>query len=37
LDFRQVGYDEQSEFFEFNNGAWGQVMQNLKRVVQSQG
>lgn len=37
LDFLQVGYDEQSEFFEFNKGAWGQVMQNLKRVVQSQG
>jgi len=25
LDFRQVGYDEQSEFFEFSKGAWGQV------------
>ena len=37
LDFRQVGYDEQSKFFEFNKGAWGQVMQDLKRVFQSQG
>jgi uncharacterized protein YndB with AHSA1/START domain len=36
LDFRQVGYDEQSEFFEFNKGAWWQVMQNLRKVVESQ-
>ena len=36
LDFRQLGYDAQSEFFEFNNGAWGQVMQNLRKVVESQ-
>jgi uncharacterized protein YndB with AHSA1/START domain len=35
LDFRQVGYDEQSEFFEFNKVAWGQVMQNLRKVVES--
>ena len=36
LDFRQVGYDEHSEFFGSNNFAGGQVMQNLKRVVESQ-
>lgn len=35
LDFRQIGYDEQSEFFGFNNFAWGQVLQNLKTVVDS--
>jgi uncharacterized protein YndB with AHSA1/START domain len=37
LDFRQVGYDEQSEFFGSNNFAWGQVLQNLKQVVESRG
>ena len=37
LDFRQVGYDEQSKFFEFNRDAWGQVLQNLRKVVESQG
>lgn len=36
LDFYQTGYDEQSEFFGFNNSAWGQVLQNLKQVVESQ-
>ena len=36
LDFRQVGYDEQSEFFGSNNFAWAQVMQNLRKVVESQ-
>jgi uncharacterized protein YndB with AHSA1/START domain len=36
LDFCQAGYDEQSEFFESNNFAWGQVLQNLKQVVESQ-
>jgi uncharacterized protein YndB with AHSA1/START domain len=35
LDFRQIGYDEQSEFFGSNNFAWGQVLQNLKEVVES--
>jgi uncharacterized protein YndB with AHSA1/START domain len=35
LDFRQTGYDERSEFFAANNGAWAQVLQNLKRVVES--
>jgi uncharacterized protein YndB with AHSA1/START domain len=37
LEFRQVGYDEQSEFLGSNKVAWGQVMQNLKRVVESRG
>jgi len=37
LEFRQVGYDEQSEFLGSNKIAWGQVMQNLKRVVESRG
>ncbi len=36
LDFRQAGYDEQSKFFGSNNFAWGQVLQNLKQVVESQ-
>ena len=36
LDFHQVGYDEQSRFYGSNNFAWGQVLQNLKRVVESQ-
>jgi uncharacterized protein YndB with AHSA1/START domain len=36
LDFRHVGYDERSEFTGFNNFAWGQVLQNLKQVVESQ-
>ncbi|HSB69256.1 MAG TPA: SRPBCC domain-containing protein [Candidatus Methylomirabilis sp.] len=36
LDFRQTGYDEQSEYFGSNNFAWGQVLQNLKQVVESQ-
>ncbi|HEV2855285.1 MAG TPA: SRPBCC domain-containing protein [Thermoanaerobaculia bacterium] len=36
LDFYQTGYDERSEFFGFNNSAWGQVVQNLKQVVESQ-
>jgi hypothetical protein len=35
LDFRHAGYDEKSEFFGFNNFAWGQVLQNLKQVVES--
>ena len=35
LDFRQVGYDEQSKFYGSNNFAWGQVLQNLTRVVES--
>jgi len=36
VDFSQVGYDEQSQFFESNKDAWGEVMQNLKKVVESQ-
>jgi uncharacterized protein YndB with AHSA1/START domain len=36
VDFRQLGYDEQSKFFEFNRDAWGQVMQNMKQVLESQ-
>ena len=35
LDFTQTGYDEGSEFFDSNKSAWGQVLQNLKRVVES--
>ncbi len=35
LDFRHADYDERSEFFGFNNFAWGQVLQNLKQVVES--
>ena len=34
LDFRHVGYDERSEFFGSNNFAWGQVLQNLKLVLE---
>ena len=36
LDFCQDGYDERSEFFESNKVAWGEVLQNLKQVVESQ-
>jgi len=36
LDFCQDGYDERSEFFESNKLAWGEVLQNLKQVVESQ-
>jgi uncharacterized protein YndB with AHSA1/START domain len=36
LDFRQDGYDERSEFFGFNKVAWGDVLKNLKQVVESQ-
>src|SRR5262245_56732274 len=35
LDFRQVGYDERSEFFGSNKLAWGRVLENLKRVVEA--
>lgn len=37
LDFRQLGYDERSPFFAGNQTAWGEVLANLKRVVESQG
>jgi hypothetical protein len=36
LDFRQAGYDERSDFFGSNNFAWGQVLQKLKQVVESE-
>jgi hypothetical protein len=36
LDFRHVGYDGRSQFFGFNNFAWGQVLPNLKQVVELQ-
>ena len=36
VDFCQDGYDERNEFFEFNKVAWGEVLQNLKRVVEAQ-
>lgn len=35
VDFRQTGYDEHSEFFETNKRAWREVLQNLKKVVES--
>ena len=35
VDFHQVGYDEHSEYSESNKAAWGEVLQNLKRVVES--
>lgn len=35
VDFRQTGYDEQSAFFASNRDAWGQVLQNLKHVLES--
>jgi Activator of Hsp90 ATPase homolog 1-like protein len=36
LNFYQTGYPEQSEFFGSNKAAWGQVLQNLKQVVERQ-
>jgi uncharacterized protein YndB with AHSA1/START domain len=36
LSFQQTGYDERSEFFEFNKLAWVEVLQNLKRVLEWQ-
>jgi uncharacterized protein YndB with AHSA1/START domain len=33
--FRQTGYDETSRFVDSNRAAWGQVLQNLKRVMES--
>jgi uncharacterized protein YndB with AHSA1/START domain len=35
VDFRQIGYDERSEFFESNKAAWRDVLQNLKQAVES--
>ena len=37
VTFRQSGYDERSPFFEFNYSAWGEVVKNMKRVVETQG
>jgi uncharacterized protein YndB with AHSA1/START domain len=36
VDFSQTGFDRTSRFFDSNKDAWGQVLQNLKRVVESQ-
>jgi len=36
VDFYQAGYDESSEFFDSNKAAWGEVLQNLKQVVEAQ-
>ena len=35
VDFNQVGYDERSEYFESNRAAWGEVLGNLKQVVEA--
>ena len=35
VDFRQIGYDEHSPFYAFNDSAWGEVVQNLKRVIET--
>jgi uncharacterized protein YndB with AHSA1/START domain len=35
VDFRQTGSDEGSGFFQSNSAAWEQVLDNLKRVVES--
>jgi uncharacterized protein YndB with AHSA1/START domain len=35
VDFYQIGYDERSEYFEANKAAWGEVLQNLKQVLES--
>jgi uncharacterized protein YndB with AHSA1/START domain len=35
LDFRQTGYDAQSRFLASNTSAWADVLQDLKRVVES--
>ena len=36
VNFSQAGYDEQSEFFRSNDAAWGEVLQKLKQVVETQ-
>jgi uncharacterized protein YndB with AHSA1/START domain len=36
VDFSQTGYDETSTFFASNRDAWHKVLQNLKRVIESQ-
>ena len=35
VEFRQTGYDERSAFFGANDAAWGRVLANLKRVLES--
>jgi len=35
MDFNQVGYDERSEYLESNRAAWGEVLGNLKQVVEA--
>ncbi len=37
LDFHQTGHDDRSAFFPSNKIAWGQVLQNLKRVLEDAG
>jgi uncharacterized protein YndB with AHSA1/START domain len=36
VDFLQTGYDENSQFFTSNRDAWRTVLDNLKRVLESQ-
>ena len=36
LNFRHSGWNEKSEYFGFCNFAWGQVLQKLKDVCESQ-
>jgi hypothetical protein len=36
LSFGHSGWDENSEYFGFCNFAWGQVLQKLKQVCESQ-
>jgi uncharacterized protein YndB with AHSA1/START domain len=36
VHFRQTGYDEASRFFASNRDAWRAVLENLKRVLESQ-
>ena len=36
LDFYHTGYDELSEYYDFNVGAWAHVLRDLKRLVESQ-
>ena len=35
LNFSQTNYDETSRFYGFNNHAWGQVLENLKKVCET--
>ncbi|MBP6600787.1 MAG: hypothetical protein KA250_03215 [Verrucomicrobiales bacterium] len=36
LNFSQTGYDPASKFYGFNNHAWGQVLENLKSVCETE-